>query len=286
MKVGSVSGVLYVVGTPIGNLGDITKRAVDTLSSVDRVVAEDTRRTRALLNHLGVKGKPLTCVEAHTPLSRMGKVVELLLDGQNIALVTDAGMPGISDPGARLVSAAADAGVSIQVVPGPSAVTAALTLSGIVEGPFYFLGFLPRQGKRRQSAIMRLLECEDPVVLFESPQRVVATLRELAQFQPNRAAVICRELTKIHEEVRRGTLAALSEDVGETRGEFVVVIGARGESEREEPESPSITDESLLAKLNEGQSPRTVLDEIGVSGRQRRELYSRLLALAEQLPDS
>jgi len=117
-------------------LGDITKRAVDTLSAVDRVVAEDTRRTRALLNHLGVKGKPLTCVEAHTALSRMSKVVDLLLEGQNIALVTDAGMPGISDPGARLVSAAADAGVSIQVVPGPSAVTAALTLSGIVEGPF------------------------------------------------------------------------------------------------------------------------------------------------------
>ncbi len=285
MKVGPVSGVLYVVGTPIGNLGDITKRAVDTLNAVDRIVAEDTRRTRALLNHLGIKGKPLTCVEAHTALSRMSKVVDLLLDGQNVALVTDAGMPGISDPGARLVSAAVDAGVSIQVVPGPSAVTAALTLCGIVEGPFYFWGFLPRQGKRRQSAIQRVLNCEDPVVLFESPQRVVGTLRELAQFQPKRLAVICRELTKIHEEVRRGTLAALSEDVGETRGEFVVVIGARNDDEKPELDSPAITDETLLAKLNEGQSPRTILDETGITGKQRRELYSRLLALAEQLPE-
>ncbi len=277
--------MLYVVGTPIGNLGDITRRAVTTLESVQRVVAEDTRRTRALLNHLGIKGKPVECVEANTPLSRMLKIVERLSAGDTVALVTDAGMPGISDPGARLVAAAVAAGVSVQVVPGPSSVTAALALSGLVDGPFYFLGFLPRQGKRRQAAIQRVVGSADAVVLFESPQRIVATLRELAQFQPARPAALCRELTKLHEEVRRGTLETLSSDVGETRGEFVLVLGPHDTQAHCEPQYPTLTDEMLLEKLSQGQSPRTILDELGVNGQQRRELYSRLLALAERIDD-
>ncbi len=281
-----MAGVLFVIGTPIGNLGDISRRAVETLSAVDRVVAEDTRRTKALLNHLGIRGKPLQCVEAHTALSRMLSVVNLLLQGQSVALVTDAGMPGISDPGARLVSAAVDVGVSVQVIPGPSAVTAALALSGFVDGPFYFLGFLPRQGKRRQAAIERLVNCRDTVVLFESPRRIGATLSELSRRQPTRPAVICRELTKLHEEVRRGTLASLAENAAETRGEFVLVIGAEGLDSQSEHDYVAITDEALLVKLKDGQSPRTILDDIGVNGKQRRELYSRLLALSEQLMDS
>ena len=275
-------GVLFVVGTPIGNLGDITRRAVDTLAVVDRIVAEDTRRTRSLLAHLGIKGKPIECVEAHTAYSRVVKVVESLNEGNSIALVTDAGMPGISDPGARLVAAAVEAGVTVQVVPGPSAVTAALALSGLVEGPFYFFGFLPRQGKRRQAAIRRIVNSADAVVIFESPQRIAATLRELAQFAPTRPAVICRELTKIHEEVRRGPLAALSDDIGETRGEFVLVLGAQNLDEQSEPDTVTIADAILSEKLEQGLSPRTILDELGVSGQQRRELYSRLLTLAEK----
>jgi 16S rRNA (cytidine1402-2'-O)-methyltransferase len=279
-----LSGVLFVIGTPIGNLGDITRRAVDTLTTVDRVVAEDTRRTRALLSHLGITGKPLECIDANAPLSRMQKVVELLSGGQRVALVTDAGMPGISDPGARLVTAAAAAGIEIQVVPGPSSVTAALALSGLVEGAFYFLGFLPRSGKRRRAALDRVRHCPDPVVLFESPQRIGATLRELAQPQPERAAVVCRELTKLHEEVRRGTLATLSQDLGETRGEFVIVLGPCESAEADETEY-TLPDDSLLVRLKNGESPRTILEDLQLSGKQRREMYSRLLALAETLDE-
>ena len=277
-----MSGILFVIGTPIGNLGDITRRAVDTLGAVNRVVAEDTRRTRALLSHLGITGKPIECIGASAPLSRMQKVVELLTSGESVALVTDAGMPGISDPGARLVTAAGEAGIEIQVVPGPSSVTAALALSGLVEGPFYFLGFLPRSGKRRRAALDRVRHCPDPVVLFESPQRIVATLRELSQLQPDRAAVVCRELTKLHEEVRRGTLAALSSAGGETRGEFVIVLGPSASAELEETEA-EIPDEVLLDRLKSGESPRTILEDLQLTGKQRREMYSRLLALAETI---
>jgi 16S rRNA (cytidine1402-2'-O)-methyltransferase len=278
-------GVLFVIGTPIGNLGDITRRAVDTLATVDRVVAEDTRRTRALLSHLGITGKPLECIDANAPLSRMQKVVELLSQGQRVALVTDAGMPGISDPGARLVTAATAAGVEIQVVPGPSSVTAALALSGLVEGPFYFLGFLPRQGKRRRAALDRVTHSSDPVVLFESPQRIGVTLRELSQLQPERSAVVCRELTKLHEEVRRGTLSALSRDPGEPRGEFVIVLGAFDAGESEDDKT-TIADDALLDRLRSGNSPRTVLEDLQLSGQQRRETYARLLALAETIDAS
>jgi 16S rRNA (cytidine1402-2'-O)-methyltransferase len=280
-----VAGVLFVVGTPIGNLGDITRRAVETLSTVEHVVAEDTRRTRALLNHLGIKGKPLQCVQEHTGPSRIQKVASWLAEGQNVALVTDAGMPGISDPGARLVCAAVEVGAKIQVVPGASAVTAALALSGIVDGPFYFLGFLPRQGKRRKIAVSRLVNCPDAVVLFESPHRIANTLAELAERQPMRQAVLCRELTKVFEEVRRGTLSALRDNLGEGRGEFVLVLGAQDPDALSEQGDIGVADEILLDKLRDGQSPRTILEELGLMGQRRRELYSRLLALSEQLAD-
>jgi len=279
-----LSGVLFVLGTPIGNLGDITRRAVDTLAMVDRVVAEDTRRTRALLSHLGITGKPLECIDANAPLSRMQRVVEFLCAGQRVALVTDAGMPGISDPGARLVTSAVEAGVEIQVVPGPSSVTAALALSGLVEGPFYFMGFLPRQGKRRRAALDRVARTSDPVVLFESPQRIGATLGELALLQPERAAVVCRELTKVHEEVRRGRLANLSSDLTETRGEFVIVLGSYGLGEPDDAEA-AIPDAALRERLCKGESPRTILEDLQLSGKQRREMYSRLLALAETIKE-
>jgi 16S rRNA (cytidine1402-2'-O)-methyltransferase len=280
-----MSGTLYVVGTPIGHLGDITRRAVETLQTADRIVAEDTRRTRALLSHLGIQGKPLQCVEAHAGASRVRQVVEHLLQGQSVALVTDAGMPAISDPGARLVIEAIAAGVSVQVVPGPSAVTAALSVSGIVEGPFYFLGFLPREGKRRKTAILRATLCPDAVVLFESPHRIQATLRELAEQQPSRSAVLCRELTKLHEEISRGSLQALATQDIQTRGEFVLVLGTQAIEQSSELDGPTVTDEALLEKLGQGQSPRTILEEMGVVGQTRRELYARLIRLAERLAD-
>ncbi len=276
-----MTGTLYVVGTPIGHLGDITRRAVETLQTADRIIAEDTRRTRTLLSHLGIRGKPLQCVDAHADAARLSQVVEQLLAGQSVALVTDAGMPAISDPGARLVTEAVAAGVSVQVVPGPSAVTAALSVSGIVEGPFYFLGFLPREGKRRQSAIARAMLCPDAVVLFESPHRIEATLRELAERQPARGAVLCRELTKLHEEVIRGTLQSLANQSVQTRGEFVLVLGTHAIEQASNFDGAAVTDEALLEMLSQGQSPRTILQELGVTGQSRRELYARLVGLAQ-----
>lgn len=278
-----MAGILYVVGTPIGNLGDITYRAVKTLTAVDRIVAEDTRRTRALLNHLAIHGKPVDCVEAHAGSGRIERAVAHLLEGESIALVTDAGMPAISDPGSVLVLAAASAGISVQVVPGPSAVTAALSLAGLVEGAFYFLGFLPRESKRRRPALARIAQCPDAVVLFESPHRIKATLRELAQTQPERSAVVCRELTKVHEDLNRGTLATLAETDLVERGEFVIVLGAQAVDESAELEAPAIPDEQLLAQLREGQSPRSVVEELGLTGKNRRALYNRLVRLVEQL---
>jgi 16S rRNA (cytidine1402-2'-O)-methyltransferase len=280
-----MTGTLYVVGTPIGHLGDITLRAIETLRHADRIVAEDTRRTRALLSHLAIRGKPLQCVEAHADAGRIRQVTEQLLAGQNVALVTDAGMPAVSDPGARLVSAAISVGAPVQVVPGASAVTAALALSGIVEGPFYFLGFLPREGKRRRAAVGKVLQCSDAVVLFESPHRIGATLRELAELQPERPAIVCRELTKMHEEVKRGTLSALCAEPMQTRGEFVLVLGAPSSESLQTGEEVAISDEYLIEQLNQGQSPRTVLEQLGVIGHTRRELYARLIQLAETLVD-
>ena len=277
-----MSGLLYVVGTPIGHLGDITRRAVTTLQQVDRIVAEDTRRTRALLSHLGIVGKPLQCVQAHSDPSRVVDVVNALRSGQSVALVTDAGMPGISDPGACLVSAAFAAGIDVQVVPGPSAVTAALSISGIVEGPFYFLGFLPREGKRRRAALEKLIHCPDAVVVFESPFRAQATLRDLAQRQPDRNAAVCRELTKLHEQVIRGTLQQIADQSLVARGEFVIVLGPQTSKTESDLAELSLTDEALLERLSQGLSPRTLLDELGATGKQRRDLYARLTQLVDR----
>jgi len=163
-------------------------------------------------------------------------------------------------------------------------VTAALALSGLVEGPFYFMGFLPRQGKRRRAALDRVTRTSDPVVLFESPQRIGATLGELALLQPERAAVVCRELTKVHEEVRRGRLANLSSELTETRGEFVIVLGPYGLGEPDDAET-AIPDAALRERLCKGESPRTILEDLQLSGKQRREMYSRLLALAETIKE-
>lgn len=280
-----MAGTLYVVGTPIGHLGDITLRAIETLRCVDRIVAEDTRRTRALLSHLGIHGKPLQCVEAHADATRIRQVVDHMLAGQSVALVTDAGMPAVSDPGARLVDAAVAQQVPVQVVPGPSAVTAALALSGIVEGPFYFLGFLPREGKRRRAAIAKSMQCQDAVVLFESPHRIAATLRELSERQPQRPAVLCRELTKLHEETRRGSLAELSAGPLQARGEYVLVLGAQTGEAAEIDEPIHLSDENLIEQLKQGLSPRTILEQVGVAGHARRELYARLVKLADALTD-
>jgi 16S rRNA (cytidine1402-2'-O)-methyltransferase len=271
---------LYVVGTPIGNLGDITLRAIDTLKSVDRILAEDTRRTRSLLNHLGISGKPLASIEAHVSEARLRGLLEFLLAGDCLALVTDAGMPGVSDPGAKFVALAREAGIAIEVIPGPSAVTAAIALSGLVDGPFYFAGFLPRHGSRRTRAIERLQRTEGAVILFEAGNRTRATLVDLAKKQPERRAAVCRELTKLHEETSFGTLTALAALEREWRGEVVVVLASAALLEQQDEASTTALDDATLRlELDQGKTARDLVEASGLTGKARRALYVRLIAL-------
>jgi 16S rRNA (cytidine1402-2'-O)-methyltransferase len=206
-------GVLYVVATPIGNLGDMTVRAGETLRECDRVLAEDTRRSRQLLAHLGIAGKPVDRFDAHATAADAQRAVERLENGESVALVTDAGTPGVSDPGERLVEAAIAAGIRVVSIPGPSAVLAALVGSGLAgDGRFRFVGFLPRDGTARREGIATVSATPEPVVMFEAPSRTRATLTDLADATPGRSACVARELTKVHEEYVRGTLAELATD--------------------------------------------------------------------------
>ena len=219
-------GGLVVVGTPIGNLDDLSPRAAGTLRDADLVACEDTRRTATLLRHAGAVTR-MVAVHRHNEAARAAELVERMRAGGTVALVSDAGMPLVSDPGARLVRAALDAGLAVTVVPGPSAVTAALAASGLAgEGGFLFLGFVPRKGPERRAAMERIGVLEVPAVLFESPQRLPALLAELATAWPERPVAVCRELTKLHEEVARGTAAELAARFpAPPRGEIAVVVG-------------------------------------------------------------
>lgn len=276
-KSADASATLFVVGTPIGNLSDITYRAVETLRAVGLVAAEDTRRSRALLTHLGISGKRFVSIESHVTSRAIQKVLQALEDGTSIALVTDAGMPAISDPGGQIVAAAAARGWPVTVIPGPSAVTTAAALSGLVEGSFLFVGFLPRRGKRRKDALGRIHACVDPVILFEAPNRCRTTLTELTVLMPSRRVCVTRELTKLHEEAVRGTLESL--EAREWRGEICIVLGAAEMGEQEEPDLASV-DERIAALLDDGSSTKTVLAQIGsVAGLSKRELYARIEAL-------
>jgi len=271
---------LFVVGTPIGNLDDLTLRAAETLRHVPHVAAEDTRRTRALLSHLGVHGRALHTLDAHASDRVVAGVVARLVAGEDVALVTDAGMPAVSDPGARLVAAAAAAGVAVRVVPGPSALTAAVAVSGLVDGPFWFAGFLPRKGGKRRDVLERIARSSEPVVLFESPQRTAGALVDLAARQPARPAAVCRELTKVHETIERGALAELAART-EWRGEVVIVLGPGAPAP-----APACTDDAevrvaVRRRLARGESVREVAAALAAeTGRPRRELYA--LAQAER----
>lgn len=271
-------GVLYVVATPIGNLGDITLRAIETLKSVDRVVAEDTRRTRALLSHLGVGGKPIDRVDAHASEADIDRVAARLRDGESVALCTDAGTPIVSDPGTALVRAAVAAGARVVPIPGASAAVAALSASGLVTGAFRFLGFLPRSGPERREAIAAVVATKEPVVLYESPQRLAETLADLSRPMPARAAVVARELTKLHEEIVRGTLAELAALDREWIGEITLVLG-----EATAAEEAAVSDEEIDRRIDEGlargRRAKDLAEEIAIeTNRARREVYARIVA--------
>jgi 16S rRNA (cytidine1402-2'-O)-methyltransferase len=219
-------GGLVVVGTPIGNLDDLSPRAASHLREADLVACEDTRRTATLLRHAGAD-VPMVALHRHNEAARGADLVRRMEAGARVALVSDAGMPLVSDPGARLVRAALDAGLPVGVIPGPSAVTAALAASGLAgEEGFVFVGFVPRRGAARRALMERLAVLDVPAVAFESPQRLPALLAELEGAWPDRPVAVCRELTKLHEEVVRGTAAAVAARYPEPpRGEIAVVIG-------------------------------------------------------------
>lgn len=274
-----MAGTLFVVATPIGNLGDITRRAIETLASADRIVAEDTRRTRGLLSHLGIQGKPLDAVEAHASERQIARVVERLVSGESVALVTDAGMPSVSDPGTALVKAAIEAAVTITVIPGASAVTAAVAISGLVTGPFLFLGFLARSGSARREALARLVASREPVVLFEAPGRVGGTLEDFSALMPERKIAVARELSKLHEEVVRGTVAELAARDREWLGEVTIVLGPDERAAERDLIGEDAVDARIDEELSSGASARDAADRVAAwSGRPRREVYARVLA--------
>ena len=217
-------GTLWLVGTPIGNLGDLTPRAIEVLAAVELVCCEDTRRTGKLLQHAGVRANRLAVANDHTEYHRIGDVLDVLGSGGDVAVVTDAGMPGVSDPGERLVRAAIDAGYPVSAVPGPDAVTTALVISGLPTDRFAFEGFLPRSGRDRSARLLDLAGETRTVVLYEAPHRIQRTLTDLAAAcGDDRPVAVCRELTKLYEEVVRGPLGTI--EIGEPRGEYVIVLG-------------------------------------------------------------
>jgi 16S rRNA (cytidine1402-2'-O)-methyltransferase len=272
-------GTLFVVATPIGNLGDVTARAVETLRTCDRVVAEDTRRTRQLLTHLGIAGKPVDRLDAHASDADCARVVERLASGERVALVTDAGTPGVSDPGERVVEAAVAANVTVVPIPGASAVLAALVASGLAgDGRFRFLGFLPRDGTERRQAIARATETPEAVILFEAANRTTATMRDLADATPDRPACVARELTKLHEELVRGTCASLAQGEREWIGEIAIVLGPHEPGAREATIDDAAIDARIDEALARGDHARTVAERLAAwSGRPRREIYERVV---------
>lgn len=227
-----MGGRLYLVGTPIGNLGDLTDRARDTLRSVDILAAEDTRRTGRLLSHVGIRRRMVSMFEGNER-ERTAELLARLRAGADVALVTDAGMPTISDPGFRLVRACADEGIEVRVVPGPSAVTSALVVSGLPVDRFVFEGFLPRRAGERRERLRALARDPRTVVLFESPVRLATLLREVLVELGDRRVAVARELTKVHEEVIRGRVAEVLERIAkaEPKGEVVLVLGGSEDEE-------------------------------------------------------
>jgi 16S rRNA (cytidine1402-2'-O)-methyltransferase len=228
-------GTLYIVGTPIGNLEDLTPRAARVLSEVSLVAAEDTRRTRQLLTHLGIS-KPMLSVHADAERGRATQIIDALGHG-DVALCTDAGMPSISDPGAHLVERVRDAGHGVAIIPGPSAVTAALALSGFSADRFLFLGFLPRKASEMTRALEALADETRTAVGFESPYRLLKALDIIAAVLPQRSCAVARELTKVHEELRTGTAEELADHYRRhpPRGEITIIIEGAPRRRAEKP---------------------------------------------------
>jgi 16S rRNA (cytidine1402-2'-O)-methyltransferase len=277
-------GTLYVVATPLGNLSDLTPRAARILAAVDVVAAEDTRRARILLGVSG--GHPrLLSLHAHSPPARTRQVIALLAGGKSVALVTDAGTPSVSDPGADLVRQAREAGCTVTVIPGPSAVAAALSVSGLPADRYIFLGFIPRRGRERRRLLDQVAASDLTAVIFEAPTRLARLLDDLtARCGSERRVAVARELTKIHEDVRTGTLAELSGYYrdGPVRGEITVVVaGAAAGAGATDATAPVIhLEDRARALLGQGVTRRDAAGRIAKEyGLPRNEAYRRVNAL-------
>jgi 16S rRNA (cytidine1402-2'-O)-methyltransferase len=274
---------LHVVATPIGNLRDITLRALETLAAADLIACEDTRVTRKLIDHYGIT-TPLTPYHEHNAAEARPKILARLADGAAVALVSDAGTPLISDPGFKLARAAAAAGHTVTALPGASAVLAALTVSALPTDRFVFEGFLPAREGQRRKRIDEIKLIPATLVLFETGPRIAAALADLAAALGPREAAVCRELTKMYEEIRRGDLATLARDYAaaeEPRGEIVIVIAP--------PSAPAPDAADLDTLLRQALGRVSLKEAVGeiaaVTGRPRREVYQRALALAQGLED-
>jgi 16S rRNA (cytidine1402-2'-O)-methyltransferase len=272
---------LYLVATPIGNLGDITLRALETLAGVDIIACEDTRITRRLTERYGISAQ-LKPYHEHNAAEARPKILEHLAQGGSIALVSDAGTPLISDPGFKLVREVCAAGFSVVALPGPSSVLAALSVAALPTDRFFFEGFLPPKETARRARLAELARIDATLVLFESGNRVQQTLADLAGIMGTREAAICRELTKLHEEVTRAPLSELaaSADRLETRGEFVLVIAPPAADAQ--AMTADKLDELLRDQLERHSVKDAVAHAVELSGRPRREIYARALELSKQ----
>jgi 16S rRNA (cytidine1402-2'-O)-methyltransferase len=275
---------LYLVATPIGNLGDITLRALETLAGADLIACEDTRVTKKLLDRFAI-ATPQTPYHDHNAATARPRLLGKLGAGAAIALVSDAGTPLISDPGFKLVREASQAGIAVTALPGASSVLSALCVAALPTDRFFFEGFLPSKAAARRARITELAKIDATLVLFESGARIAEALEDLATAIGDREAAICREMTKLHEEVLRGRIADLSRNAGdlETRGEFVVVIAPPAKADA------AMSDAELDEALGTALSLRSVKDAVAeiaaISGRGKREVYARALELTRQMKD-
>ncbi|MEM9067429.1 MAG: 16S rRNA (cytidine(1402)-2'-O)-methyltransferase [Myxococcota bacterium] len=269
-----MSGVIWVVATPIGNLEDITLRALRILREAEWILAEDTRHTGTLLRHHEIQNQ-LRSLHAHTSDAKIEAWVERVAEGARVALVSDAGTPIVSDPGARLIARAKDRGLRVEPIPGPSAVLAALSASGLRAERFRFVGFLPRRGRKRSEALDAVANDSAAQVLFEAPKRLPALLDDLATHLGERRLAVCRELTKLHEEIVRGTATELKAHFPEPRGEVTLVV----EAVDAKPAEIDI-DAEIRRGLEAGERPGTLAKAIARATKHAKsEIYARIVAL-------
>ena len=294
----SGEGVLSLVGTPIGNLGDLSARAAEAFHRADAVCCEDTRVTGKLLAHLGIS-KPLVRCDDNVIRQRAPELIDRVRMGERIAFASDAGMPSVSDPGQVLVELAREEDVPVEVIPGPSACVTALVLSGIPSDQFFFEGFLPRKHGERVRRLQRLAAVPGALIFYESPHRVEASLKAIAEVFPGRMVALCRELTKLHEEVLRAPAPGLYEQVlerGELKGEMAIVVAAPTEAELErheaalaagaQPGEPADPDELLRADISEGLAAGEAANALAKRlsqkySRKKRDVYTMVLELQD-----